>query len=324
MQVSSATPGPNTPLLPMNVSVIIPTHNPCAEYLGRVLEALRTQTLPLDRWELILIDNASKVPLKDIWDLTWHPAGRHIREESLGLTPARLRGIAASTADIILFVDDDNLLAPNYLEEGLHLLNEHKKLGAIGAGRILPEYEEAPADVVTTYVNMLTLCDVNHDSWGNPGKWGHHVPAGAGMFIRREVGTYYSKLVGESELRRALDRRGDSLSSSGDVDLALCACDLGLGCGVFRPLEVRHLIPKQRVQMEYLLKLAEEKECSSALLNFVRLGEKPTQRLGAFGAIRHLWALARLPPASRRYYAAGRRGVARAATKIESLSAAVK
>ena len=91
------------------LSVIICTHNPREGILNRVLDALKAQTLPRGRWELLLVDNASKVPLDSQWDLTWHAQARHIREEELGLTPARLRGIRESQGKLLVFVDDDNV-----------------------------------------------------------------------------------------------------------------------------------------------------------------------------------------------------------------------
>src|SRR5207247_815678 len=101
----------------MQTSVIICTHNPRSEYLRRAFEALKTQTLPLLDWELLVIDNASREKLSDTWDLSWHPNARHFRENELGLTPAHLRGIKEARGNTLVFVDDDNLLAPNFLEQ---------------------------------------------------------------------------------------------------------------------------------------------------------------------------------------------------------------
>src|ERR1022692_4717847 len=100
----------------MKFSVIICTHNPRPDYLRRTLDALKAQTLPKEQWELLLIDNASKEPLADTWDLSWHPQARHIREEALGLTRARLCGISQSKGELLVFVDDDNVLSADYLE----------------------------------------------------------------------------------------------------------------------------------------------------------------------------------------------------------------
>src|SRR5262245_14202970 len=97
-------------------SIIICSHNPRPDYLRRTLSALEQQTLARERWELMLIDNASNERLADVWDLTWHPNGRHLHEGELGLTRARLRGIKEARGDILVFVDDDNALASDFLE----------------------------------------------------------------------------------------------------------------------------------------------------------------------------------------------------------------
>ena len=50
-------------------------------------------------------------------ELSWGCAGMatSIMCNDLGLTPARLRGIRESIGDVVVFVDDDNILAANYL-----------------------------------------------------------------------------------------------------------------------------------------------------------------------------------------------------------------
>ena len=101
-------------------TVVICTHNPRPHYLSRVLYALRAQTLPPEEWELLLIDNASNNPLTaGKYDLSWHPCARHVREEELGLAWARLRGMHEAAANLLVFVDDDNVLDVNYLREAI-------------------------------------------------------------------------------------------------------------------------------------------------------------------------------------------------------------
>src|SRR2546430_6030560 len=80
----------------MQLSVIICCHNPRMDYLARVLGALKAQTLSTDNWELLVVDNASKDPVSASHDISWHPKAHHVREMNLGLTHARLRGIAES------------------------------------------------------------------------------------------------------------------------------------------------------------------------------------------------------------------------------------
>src|SRR5450755_3877223 len=132
----------------MDLSVILCSHNPRPDYLRRTLAALRNQTLPKDRWELLLIDNASEISLAREWDLSWHTNARHISEEELGISKARRRGMQESNCDVLLFVDDDNVLAPDYLSEALKLYKEWPRLGTWGSGTIVPEFEREPHDLV--------------------------------------------------------------------------------------------------------------------------------------------------------------------------------
>src|SRR5436190_1048189 len=114
------------------VTVVICTHNPREPYLQRVLEALRAQTFPLSNWELLVIDNASVSPLEGRLELSWHPQGRIIRENELGLTPARLRGIAEGRSDLLLFVDDDNVLDSDYVAQAAALAERLPIIGVFG------------------------------------------------------------------------------------------------------------------------------------------------------------------------------------------------
>jgi glycosyltransferase involved in cell wall biosynthesis len=43
------------------ISAVICTHNPRRDYLERTLQALKSQTLPLPDWELVIVDNASEI-----------------------------------------------------------------------------------------------------------------------------------------------------------------------------------------------------------------------------------------------------------------------
>src|SRR5271165_1259602 len=91
------------PMRQPDISVVLCTHNPRDDYLDRVLIGLRSQTLSFQRWELLLIDNASNEPLADRFDIGWHPNGRHVREDELGVIVARLRGIAEAAAELLLY-----------------------------------------------------------------------------------------------------------------------------------------------------------------------------------------------------------------------------
>ncbi len=121
------------------LSVVVCSHNPRLEFLDRTLVGLRQQDLELDAWELIVVDNSSEPALSSFVDLAWHPSATMIEERTLGLTSARLCGIAATSGELIVFVDDDNVLRNDYLRLAMGLFNSFPNLGAFG-GQCLPEF----------------------------------------------------------------------------------------------------------------------------------------------------------------------------------------
>ena len=92
----------------MDLNVTICTHNTRKDYLERTVASLAAQDLDRARWELVIVDNASSNGVCDTVDLTWAPRARVGREDRLGLTIARLRGITESGQGLILYVDDGN------------------------------------------------------------------------------------------------------------------------------------------------------------------------------------------------------------------------
>lgn len=263
----------------MKLSVIICTHNPRPQYLSRALEALRSQTVPLAYWELLLIDNGSGEPLASGIDLSWHPGGRHIREEELGLTPARLRGIAEAKGDFLIFVDDDNVLQRDYLEAASRISVTHPHLGAFG-GSIEAEFEVEPNPRFQSLLPSLAIRRVTEAKWANFGI--ESVPYGAGLCVRAKVAQTYAAKTRDSKIGRYLGRRGGDLMGGEDLDLAMTSYDLGMGVGLFGELVVTHLIDKRRLSPQYLHRVFVGGVYSSHIVTYLRTGVAPRYR-GAAG-----------------------------------------
>jgi glycosyltransferase involved in cell wall biosynthesis len=305
------TPDLKTPKL----TVIICAHNPQPQPLARVLQALATQTLPLEQWELLLIDNASDRPLAHEVDLSWHPQARHIQEAQLGLTPARLTGIQQAQAEVLVFVDDDNVLDADYLENVDRISQEWAVLGAWG-GQIRPEFAKTPPDWTKPYWKMLAIRHFDCDRWSNIKQHHHTAPCGAGMCVRKSVAEQYAKLVQQDARRMKMGRRGDLLTSCEDSDLAFTACDMGLGTGLFVALKLTHLISATRLQEEYLLRLVKGLAYSSTLLHAFR-GTMPIHPCRSQRLIRYYkrW---RMDARSRQFHDASQAGKALAIQEIAS------
>jgi hypothetical protein len=235
----------------MKLSVIICTHDPRLTFMARTLEALRQQTLAVAEWELLIIDNASQLPVSNLVTLEWHPNARHFREEVLGQIPARLLGIQKAQGKLLVFVDDDNLLDRNYLANAVEIYDECPFLGAFGAS-IEAEFEIEPPLSIRPYLEGLAIRPANRDYWSNLRKWSEATPFGAGICVRREVAELYANRVRKDSLRYTLGRTGASYGAGEDIDMGWTSILLNKGTGCFARLRLRHLIPKERLTESYI------------------------------------------------------------------------
>ena len=241
------------------LSVLIPSHNPRLPLLIQVLEALRQQTLAPEHWELLLIDNASDRPLLDDL-LNWHPQARLVREAALGLTQARLRGIAEACGEVLVWVDDDNVLDPGYLKAAVEAFRTNPRLGAAG-GASIPCYAEPPPAWFVEGLVPLGCRDHGDQpvlmSWRDqPPHYPPAAPIGAGLVIRREAIQVWADQVRSDGRRRAFGRRGQALSSGEDNDINLTLLAHGWELAYLPQLRLSHHIPAARLQEAYQQRLA--------------------------------------------------------------------
>ncbi|MBA3831432.1 MAG: glycosyltransferase family 2 protein [Chthoniobacterales bacterium] len=300
------------------VSVVTCSHNPRPDYLARALSALTAQTVNAAKWEFVLVDSASAEPLASTVDLSWHPRARCVREDESGLTRARLRGIAESTGDLLVFVDDDNVLDPDFLEQALRIYRERPDIGS-WSGATRPGFDAPAPSWTRRHFGNLVIREVPKDLWSNIPMLPETMPCGAGLCVRRSVAASYAALHTSGKRPFALDRNGTSLLSGGDNDLAACACDIGLGVGIFGALKLTHLIPANRLQERYLLDLAENIALSTVILRSFRSDAAvrvPSLKRRALDALR----LLTLTSHERRIFLAVRRGERRAAQQLAVLS----
>jgi len=299
----------------MRLSVIICTHNPRQDYFARALSALAAQTLDQSKWELLIVDNRSEPPVAGRFDLSWRPDVRVFREETLGLTPARLRGIREARGELLVFVDDDNILDSDYLEQALRISEERPWLGS-WSGQCRPEFEAEPEEWTRRYWGNLAIREFEHDVWSNLPRLVDTMPCGAGLCVRRPVAAHYLKLHDEGRRTTQFDRTGNSLMSGGDNDLAACACDVGLGVGLVSGLKLVHLMPTDRLTLDYLSRLAEGIHYSAILLDAER-GLPPSRR-GIASRLADVLRLAKLTGPDRRIASAAQRGTRRAERLLTS------
>jgi len=137
----------------------------------------------------------------------------------------------------------------------------------VWGGSIIPEFEVQPAEYLRPFMKYLCLREVKTPRWSNVSTCADAEPWGAGLCVRRDVAAEYCRLYQKANIRVG-DRCGNALLSGGDTEICFVACSLGLGMGVFPDLKVTHLIPKDRLNEDYLVKLVAGIETSLHLVNY--------------------------------------------------------
>lgn len=266
----------------VDVSVIICTHNPHRAFLQRVIDALRAQTLKKELWELILVDNGSREPVCAWCDLSWHPMGACVCEPELGLASARRRGILQARGSLLVFVDDDNVLASDYLAQAARIAQDWPHLGAWGSGFISAEFEIQPAPHLKPFLGFLGVRDAPHPIWSNAISCTDATPIGAGLCVRRKVAESYLRFYDESQIKIS-GRKGTSLGAHEDYEICYLACKAGLGMAIFPELKILHLIVKRRVSDAHILRLIESVTSSHLILDYKWKGVMPRSPFSLHG-----------------------------------------
>lgn len=101
------------------ISVVIPIYN-VSPYLRLCLESIENQTYP--HFEVLLINDGSRDNSKDICleFVERDKRFQYIEQKNAGLSAARNSGIVNSNGEFITFIDGDDFVDPNYLEELYH------------------------------------------------------------------------------------------------------------------------------------------------------------------------------------------------------------
>jgi hypothetical protein len=247
------------------ITVITCTYNPRPDHLARTLAGLRAQTLPAGELEYLFIDNNSTSPVSA--DLSWHPRSRLLHEPKPGKVHALLRAVHEAKGDLLVIVDDDNILSPDFLEKALAVASAKPFLGVWG-GQILPEFEVPPPVWAQPYLARLTLCTFEREEWSN--LYSGPAPAGAGMCLRAAVARRFVENLTAHPERLQLGRTRSSVMTGEDWEMALAACDLGLGMGLLPQLQLTHLIAASRLEEDYLLHLVETTTFSRQVFVHIR------------------------------------------------------
>lgn len=242
----------------VQVTVCVCTHNPRRDVLMRCLEAIAAQREAAG-FSVLVVDNRSQPPIgsRDIEPLTG--AGLPVRvvcEERLGNVHARARAISETDSSWILFVDDDNEIAPDYVANGLRAIAANPELGCFGGRLVLP-----PEVRVPRWLRPLLPFIAIRDCGDAPvarceARYGPWIPPTAGAFVRRPVAERYRVRVADDPAVANLGRKGrNGLGSCEDTLMMYGGCDLGYQSGYEPGLRLVHHLDPRRFTLGYMVRL---------------------------------------------------------------------
>jgi len=217
-------------------SVIVPVLDDNAG-LRRLANALRSQSLPADQFEVIVVDNgpqdAASERLAAIDEALGGLTARTLHQPKRGSYAARNLALAQARANVLAFTDADCLPEPGWLEAGLAHLRT-----------------EPSADAVAGGIELFAAND-NHRSGAELYELVHGFPQ------ERYVTDLHFGATANLFVRKAtFDRVGtfdDALKSGGDVEWGRRLHAAGLRMHYERSAVVRH--PARRSFRELRLKL---------------------------------------------------------------------
>jgi len=274
--------------MPISISVIVCTYNR-ADFVIGAIKSLANQTLNREDYEILVVDNGSsddtsrrvKDRLPGISNL------RYMYESRLGLSIARNAGLASSRGRILVFMDDDAIACPGYLEEILGVFQSVKPSPGLLCGPVEPIWgAPRPAwlkDDLLGYYSVLNWSESPRAL--QEGEW----IAGANFAVARDV------ISACGGFDAGLGRKGTSLLSGEDTALTDCIRLAGFVVYYAPAAAVQHHIHPERISKAWLYRRVfwgavskgiVERQAISMQSESIRYGFTRVKHIG-----RHLFAI---------------------------------
>jgi glycosyltransferase involved in cell wall biosynthesis len=233
----------------MDLTVCICTRDR-PQYVRDCLNGLRRQTVPRDRFAILLVDSASSAPATaDLGALATQHGARLVRLKQPGISLARNAGAWAARTQFIAYIDDDAIPAPDWVEAILEAIAQPGRRPALIGGRILPKWEAPlPAWWPRSLRGVLSI--IEHE--GNGEYRTTAVPENLEPYAANMV-VHVLSLLAAGGFGTAIGRYGDALLSDEEVQLAWTLQDAGYSVRYDSRIVVHHQIQARRLDPAWLL-----------------------------------------------------------------------
>jgi glycosyltransferase involved in cell wall biosynthesis len=233
--------------VPAKISVVICTYNR-SKTLGAAIESVAAQSLPPSLGcEILVVDNNSTDETRQVVEglQQRHPERiRYVFERAQGISHARNTGIREAEAEILAFLDDDEIADTEWLANLTANLRSGEWAGA--GGRVLPPSTFSPPRWLSALNSSITGPLAVFDPALEAGQL-HEPPFGANMAFRREVFDRYGGF------RTDLGRTGKNMISNEDTEFGRRLMGAGLRLRYEPSALTYHPVEEGRLRPSYFL-----------------------------------------------------------------------
>lgn len=245
----------------IRISVIVCTYNG-ADRLKCVIDSLLGQNYDANRFEILIIDNDSNDNTRDVCEEIINSSRnkriKYYFEKNKGLSHARNRGIKESKGQVVAFIDDDAIAAPDWILRIENALADNS-IDAIG-GKVLPIFRKPkPRWLSGDIDSVLTMLHLGEQII--PFEYPHIGPCGTNMAFQKRV---FDEI---GYFDPALGRRGKKLIGAEDTDIQRRLQLVGMKSVYFPDCIVYHHAPESRLTKSWVRKRFFYQGFSIALLD---------------------------------------------------------
>lgn len=230
------------------ISIVIPTYNR-AKYLTKAIQSLVDQNMPKDIYEIIVVDNCSTDPTKEVVK-QFSSMGNivYIYEPTLGAPRARNTGWYNARGKYVAYLDDDAIAYPTWLDKIVEVFETvTPRPGCVG-GRVEPIWEASRpiwlSDSLLHGLAIINWSDTPHFLSDLSQEWLVSVNMAFPVEILKRLGGFTP----------SLDRVGSNLLSSGEVFLEKKIIETGYSCFYHPDVAVKHHIVKSRLNKSWFIR----------------------------------------------------------------------
>ena len=243
----------------IDYSIVICTYNPDERLLKRCLNAVNNLDRNELKTEVILVDNNSSIPVSSLPYVKEYeakiPSMTILNVSEQGVNHARMAAIEKAMGQYTVYIDYDNEPEQDYLQALKKLNKAYPEVAAWGPGHVWVDFIDGIDETIENYARALF--QERHEpevAVGNTLEWQPCYPYGTGLCTYTLLLKKYNVLAKQG-LFTLSGRKGNLLTSGEDTQMILLCVHEGYAVGVSPALKLTHMIPGNRANYQYLLRL---------------------------------------------------------------------